>query len=156
MDTRHKHLRRVPIRLPLDVTVIYYVTCCTFNRRPVFSGEARVELALHELKKTRSLLGWQVGGVVVMPDHVHLFCAPPEREECLLSRFMGAWRSSVSRNLHAAGVTNPIWQRGFFDHILRSGESYRNKWEYVQRNPERAGLADCRRWFEIDHLDRHS
>ena len=33
------------------------------------------------------------------------------------------------------------WQTGFFDHVLRSGESYGEKWEYVRMNPVRAGLA---------------
>jgi len=35
----------------------------------------------------------------------------------------------------------PVWQRGFFDHLLRSDESYAEKWNYVRENPVRAGLA---------------
>ena len=35
-----------------------------------------------------------------------------------------------------------IWQREFFDHLLRSSESYSEKWEYVRQNPFRAGLAN--------------
>jgi putative transposase len=35
----------------------------------------------------------------------------------------------------------PIWQRGFFDHVLRSDESYAQKWNYVRENPVRAGLV---------------
>ena len=34
-----------------------------------------------------------------------------------------------------------LWQREFFDHILRSDESYSQKWNYVRDNPVRAGLA---------------
>jgi len=33
------------------------------------------------------------------------------------------------------------WQDGFFDHVLRSSESYGEKWEYVRMNPVRAGLV---------------
>lgn len=36
---------------------------------------------------------------------------------------------------------NPVWQRGFFDHVLRSDESYAQKWDYVRENPVRAGLV---------------
>jgi hypothetical protein len=32
-------------------------------------------------------------------------------------------------------------RRGFFDHLLRSDESYAEKWNYVRENPVRAGLA---------------
>ena len=33
-------------------------------------------------------------------------------------------------------------QRGFFDHLLRSAESYGQKWNYVRENPVRAGLVE--------------
>ncbi|VGO22250.1 hypothetical protein [Pontiella sulfatireligans] len=35
----------------------------------------------------------------------------------------------------------PHWQPGFFEHLLRHSESYREKWDYVYRNPVRAGLV---------------
>jgi hypothetical protein len=51
-----------------------------------------------------------------------------------------------------------VWQRGFFDHILRSEESYRQKWNYVRDNPVRAGLvANANDWpyaGEIITIDR--
>ena len=34
-----------------------------------------------------------------------------------------------------------LWQPEFFDHVLRSNESYSQKWNYVFDNPVRAGLA---------------
>ena len=34
-----------------------------------------------------------------------------------------------------------LWQREFFDHVLRSNESYSEKWAYVELNPIRAGLV---------------
>src|SRR4051812_35728383 len=37
--------------------------------------------------------------------------------------------------------TSPMWQRGFFDHLLRSDESYGDKWNYVRKNRARAGLV---------------
>jgi len=41
----------------------------------------------------------------------------------------------------ALAESAPIWQRGFFDHVLRNDESYGKKWNYVQNNPVRAGLV---------------
>ena len=47
-------------------------------------------------------------------------------------------------------------QEEFFDHLLRSRESYAEKWDYVRENPTRAGLlmkADDWPWQgEIDEL----
>jgi hypothetical protein len=39
------------------------------------------------------------------------------------------------------GIVPPIWQPEFFDHVLRSANSYSEKWDYVRNNPVRAGLA---------------
>jgi len=35
-----------------------------------------------------------------------------------------------------------LWQPGFFDHVLRSDESYVQKWKYVRDNPVRANLVE--------------
>ena len=35
----------------------------------------------------------------------------------------------------------PVWQEEFFDHVLRSSESYAEKWTYVRENPVRADLV---------------
>ena len=36
----------------------------------------------------------------------------------------------------------PLWQPDFFDHVIRSFESYEEKWKYVRLNPLRAGLVE--------------
>ena len=50
----------------------------------------------------------------------------------------------------------PVWQEEFFDHVLRSSESYAEKWAYVRENPVRAGLvksSDAWQWQgEIESL----
>jgi putative transposase len=154
METRRKHLHRLLVTLPHEVGIIYFVTCCTDERRKLFMDRGAARLVINEISKSRELLKWLVGGVVVMPDHVHLFCCPSDRYDHDLSRFIGAWRSAVSRQLKVRDREALVWQKSFFDHLLRSDESYGNKWEYVRQNPERAGLSDFQRWFEIDELER--
>jgi REP element-mobilizing transposase RayT len=75
-----------------------------------------------------------------MPDHVHLFVAFPT-EGLTLQKWIQALRSVVGKQLLELGFYKPHWQEGFFDHLLRSGESYSQKWEYVRMNPVRAGLS---------------
>jgi hypothetical protein len=59
----------------------------------------------------------------------------------------------MTRELNFSGT---IWQEHFFDHMLRSSESYSQKWDYVRQNPVRAGLvasADERPWQgEVESL----
>jgi putative transposase len=44
--------------------------------------------------------------------------------------------------VRAASLPPPLWQRQFFDHVLRSSESYESKWRYVYENPVRVDAAE--------------
>jgi putative transposase len=79
------------------------------------------------------------GRYVIMPDHIHLFVCGPDHFE--LGRWIGLLKQCLSKNVVRAPSADPIWQRGAFDHVLRSDESYAEKWNYVRDNPVRAGLV---------------
>jgi REP-associated tyrosine transposase len=82
---------------------------------------------------------------VILPDHVHLFCAPNVIDAPPLERWMRYWKSLVTKSLGARSET--VWQRHHWDRQLRRGESYDNKWEYVRSNPVRHGLiAEAGAW----------
>jgi len=140
----HKHLRRLD-RIWLD-SPIYFITMCTKDRRPVLARDEVTEILIEEWRAAHERHGWAVGRYVIMPDHVHFFCRP-ELDATKLSEFIGAWKSWTSRKIHAlveprsATAATALWQREFFDHVLRSDESYREKWNYVFDNPVRAGLV---------------
>jgi REP element-mobilizing transposase RayT len=94
---------------------------------------------------------WAIGRYVIMPDHVHFFCRA-ELGAKPLPVFMQKWKQWTSkrmaREIAVAAIGDPgpkqngtVWQQEFFDHVLRSSESYSQKWEYVKENPVRAGLV---------------
>ena len=83
--------------------------------------------------------GIAVGRYVILPDHLHLLVAPPD--DLRLGDWVGTLKRVLARSLQGSGSGDPIWQRGFFDHVLRSSESYSEKWNYVRENPVRAGLV---------------
>ena len=71
-----------------------------------------------------------------MPDHIHLFVCGDV--ELVLSNWVAGLKRAISQ---ALAVSGEFWQPTFFDHVLRSEESYSEKWEYVCQNPVRAGLV---------------
>jgi len=79
---------------------------------------------------------WLVGRYVVMPDHMHLFCAPGTNPPESLKSWVSYWK-----RLAAFFSGGSFWQKNFWDTQLRGHESYAAKWEYVRNNPVRAGLA---------------
>jgi len=143
MGTMHKHLQRLD-RVWIEFP-IYFVTVCAFRRRLILARDAIAAVLVGELRSARERHGWPIGSYVIMPDHVHFFCGP---DPCAisLSDFMREWKSWTSRRVNTlrprpTTAATTLWQREFFDHILRSDESYAQKWDYVRDNPVRAGLV---------------
>jgi len=85
--------------------------------------------------------GAWLGDYVLMPDHLHLFVAVDDTR-ITLSEWMKSLKNALSQTLRNNRIPSPHWQKGFFDHVLRGGESYSGKWEYVRQNPVRAGLVE--------------
>ena len=95
-----------------------------------------------------------VGRYVLMPDHLHLFVKGDAN--FMLSRWMGGLKRAIAVALGCR--SGELWQPGFFDHVLRSDDSYDEKWNYVRENPVRAGLVrNASEWphqGEINVIDR--
>jgi putative transposase len=117
---------------------IYFVTACIQDRRNLLANPAA-----HDCFKRFALaapkFGPWVGKYVLMPDHLHLFIALDD-QQLSLSRWIKSLKGTLSSRFRVAQVSPPYWQKGFFDHVLRSSESYLEKWHYVQENPARTGL----------------
>ena len=118
---------------------IYFVTACTHERRAILASNT-VHDALKLFAESGPGHGAWIGAYVLMPDHVHLFVALDD-VKISLSEWTKAVKGALSEALRTDGHSSPYWQKGFFDHVLRSGESYSAKWEYVRDNPVRAGLV---------------
>ena len=127
---------------------LYFVTICTMAKRNILASAALHD-AFRDYGERGLSMGVGVGRYVIMPDHMHIFVriSPPQT----LKRWSAGLKRCLSKALidsgqivssaHGAPVKS-IWQPGFFDHLLRSNESYAEKWAYVRENPVRAGLVD--------------
>src|SRR5256885_1313576 len=92
----HKHLQRLD-RIRIECP-IYFVTVCTFRRRPILARDAIAKVLVDELRHGRERHGWAIGSYVIMPDHVHFFWAP-QRHAKTLSGFLREWKPWTSRRI---------------------------------------------------------
>lgn len=118
---------------------IYFVTACTARRQRILAGPD-IYHAFLEFTQRATTLNVYVGRYVLMPDHLHLFVAFGPKSQGL-SDWVKSLKNSLSKTLRAQGIAAPHWQKDFFDHMLRTRESYHQKWDYVVQNPVRAGLV---------------
>jgi len=120
-----------------NLSTILHVTACTFERRRTLACEETHNLILDAWTQAPD---WTVGRYVIMPDHVHLFAAENELQGYPLGQWVAKWKAHVSR-LWPFRKEKPIWQRSFWDHQLRDGDSYDVKRLYIRNNPVRHGLV---------------
>jgi REP element-mobilizing transposase RayT len=76
---------------------------------------------------------WRPMLFLAMPDHLHIIAKISRHFD--ITRTLGELKRDISHRLPTQ------WQKGGFDHRLRSYEHYLEKRDYVLMNPVRAGLV---------------
>lgn len=140
---------------------VYFVTVCTHRRRPTLGSIQGGSMQLSSLGHLAASL-WKsipehaanasLDLFVIMPNHIHgLLCldsieipwelprSPGELRRGSLGSVVGGFKASVTRNGRACGIvgTNPVWQRGFWEHIVRGPEALERIRRYIVENPSR-------------------
>ncbi len=54
-----------------------------------------------------------------------------------ISELMGAYKTTSSKLIRLAGLSDFVWQRSFHDHIVRNEQSFRHIKDYIENNPTR-------------------
>ncbi|MFH1497777.1 MAG: transposase, partial [Verrucomicrobiota bacterium] len=100
-------------------------------------ARACVAESLHHFDHVRyRLVSW-----VVMPNHVHvcLTVHPAWR----LEQMVFTWKRRMAGEINRiTGNAGPVWQRDYFDRLVRNPEHFNRVLSYIRRNPETAKLRD--------------
>jgi REP-associated tyrosine transposase len=150
-ERRPPHLGRI-----FATGLLYFVTFCTHERQWFLAKDEVHTAFVLFAKRAEEIFNVAVGRYVIMPDHVHLFVRGAHNFR--LGAWIGALKQALAKAAMLSRVKGQVWQEGFFDHLLRTDESYSQKWNYVRENPVRAGLvkstADWPYQGEIVYIDR--
>lgn len=117
----------------------YFVTICAKDRRRLFTILGVVESLLPILREQSGRFAFDVHAYCFMPDHCHLLVTG-RTADANLSEMIRGFKGSSAKSLRHFGIFD-AWQKGFYEHILRSGESCASAMAYIFENPVRAGLT---------------
>lgn len=134
----HEPGRRTPakgVHLTLGGPNWVFLNVCT-NQRDRWLAQASVQNALHNIWENTAT-AWLVSDYLLMPDHLHLICAPRDFKYTI-ERWVAFWKDRFAKTHPDTGT----FQAGSFHHRLRDGESYAQKWQYIRENPVRAKLVE--------------
>lgn len=83
---------------------------------------------------------YHVGAWCVMPNHVHCILRPMEGQS--LSKILQGIKSASAKRINELlGREGALWQKEFYDHIIRDSDDFWNQKDYILRNPKKAKLG---------------
>ena len=130
----------------------YFFTLVTHQRQPIFSEITAITLLRESFQYTLKSLPFTVVASVIMPDHLHfIWTLPPE--DCNFSTRWRLIKSHFSRywckNLPGSEITSrakkgerEIWQRRFWEHLIRDETDLCRHIDYIHYNPVKHGLVN--------------
>jgi len=137
---------RKPINLPQPNyrgERFYFVTICCHQKRQLFNGPARCQWLIKALAEESAACHFTIHAYCVMPNHVHFLAQGLDAESDLL-HFLKCPKMKTSRT-YFESTGQKLWQRRFFDHILRPNEPPESVAWYIWLNPVRRGLVPSAR-----------
>lgn len=132
----------------------YFFTVVTFNRQPILCMEPSRECLRNVIIDVRTDTPFVIEAWVLLPDHMHCIWRLPEgdtdyslrwaRIKAKFTKRSRAWLdeevSTPSRLKHRDGT---VWQRRYWEHMIRGDEDYKNHCDYIHYNPVKHGLVSA-------------
>ena len=140
----------------------YFITICTHNKRNIFGEINENIVVLNALGKIIETEWFRTGELratieifedefIIMPNHFHGILrildvgatGPVARSNTkgthpiTLGTIIGQFKSQVSRKVNKIRGTpgRPVWQRNYYDHIIRNIKDLNNIRKYIEHNP---------------------
>ena len=121
----------------------YFITVCLQNRETLFENDdakQMVEKWILEIKNKYK--NTTIDYYVVMKDHIHMIIFIEKENKTTLFEII-KWFKTMTTNEYIRGVRqgiykpfeNKLWQRSYYEHIIRNDEDLTEKREYILNNP---------------------
>lgn len=133
----------------------YFITLCTHDKKCILSRYCRGEHCSHadsiphfELTDIGIIVDIAIKNIpqhyqnavinkyVIMPNHVHVIIVLNSDGDGrtlfapTISRIIKQMKEYVTKQ-----VGYPIWQKSFYDHVIREEMEYEEIWQYIENNP---------------------
>ncbi len=124
----------------------YHVVIGSCKQQHLFCDPILNRRVLEILNKSTELSGYQLIAYCLMPDHLHLLVQAGDKPKPL-SDFIRNFKSYSSKT-----SGRPLWQRSYYEHVIRKTEDIIGIAGYIMGNPIRKGIAKSTgdyRWSKI-------
>jgi putative transposase len=124
---------------------MYFFTVVTYNRNPLLLTGTSLSRLRSAFKYTMEKHPFEIVGIVILPDHLHCIWQLPNGD----SDFSLRWQT-IKRYYSIAQPINPnhrgeknIWQRRFWEHMIKNDEDLNKHLDYIYYNPVKHGYVNA-------------
>ncbi len=141
----------------------YFFTVVLADRKSQLLTD-RVNLLRECIKTVKDRHPFEINAAVVLPDHLHTIWTLPE-DDCDYAKRWMLIKSSFSRALAKTEHINctrikkrerGIWQRRFWEHVIRDEPDFLNHIEYIHQNPVKHGYVQNAKDWPYSSIHRLS
>jgi putative transposase len=121
---------------------IVFITQVVQERTPIFAAKPYVDLLRTILHRAQELYPFRMLAYVFMPDHFHLLVRPIG--DVTHSQIMHSLKPNYTKEYKiATGITGSmkLWQKRYWDHIIRSEQDLEAHLHYIHYNPVKHGYV---------------
>ncbi len=130
----------------------YFFTLITFQRQRLFSDQSNVERWHRSVAKVQRTRPFVVEAEVVMPDHLHMIWTLPEGDADYSTRIrliktaftkdqLQHIRNDTTNESRAHKGERDVWQRRYWEHVIRDERDFQAHLDYIHANPVQHGLV---------------
>ena len=128
----------------------YFVTICVKDRKNVFwknnyadIGEKDIHLFYNQNGNVADKIiqninvkqkdNVNIEKFAIMPDHIHMIVSICQENNFSLENIV----RFIKRQITIKTGLKDLWQKSFYDHIIRNQKDYDEVWEYIDANPRK-------------------
>lgn len=137
----NKYFTRINSRLKdYDYTTegYYFITICTKDKIHYFGEISNEEMKFNNagklaydcIEKIEEIYKEiKINKFVVMPNHIHMIVIIDKETSISIPRVIKQYKEYITKQ-----IGESIWQKSYYDHIIRNEKDYLRIWEYIDKN----------------------
>ena len=122
---------------------IVFITAVTNDRYPYLESKQDINLFLETIRKVREFHPFRLLAYVILPDHFHWLMKVDDPAGDF-SQVMHSIKRNFTLNYkkeHNKKTPISIWQKRFWDHVIRDEKDLEHHFDYIHWNPIKHGYV---------------
>jgi len=128
----------------------YFLTLVTHNRHPLFHNSQNIDLLRNAFRQVKEKHPFTIDAIVILPDHLHCVLTFPDGDanypqwiRMIKGNFSRSLPSGLSPRVasRSAKGEREVWQRRYWEHLIRDETDFERHVDYIHYNPVKHGLA---------------